>query len=131
MADTGRPPHKPTAATRKQVDAMAGYGIPQFDIARVLGISVITLLKYYREELETAAIRANAAVAQSLWRMATNGNVAAAIFWAKTRMQWTEPPREYINASELPGKKEQAMEAARTAGEGTEWADLLNNEQPN
>jgi hypothetical protein len=126
-----RPPHKPTEANRKQVDAMIGYGIPEFDVARVLGITVATMFKYYRNEIETAAIRANAAVAQSLWRMATNGNVAAAIFWAKTRMRWTEPPREFVQLGDTTTKKEQAMEAARTAGEGTPWAELLQSERPN
>jgi hypothetical protein len=126
----GRPPHEPTAAIRKQVDALKGYGVTEFDIARVIGISVPTLLKYYREEIETAAIRANARVAQSLFHMATHGNVAAAIFWLKTQARWSEPPKEFIQVGD-PTKKELAVEAARTAGDGTRWGELLQSERPN
>lgn len=96
----GRPPHVPTAEGRKQVNAMAAYGTPQIDICLVLDISLPTLHKYYRHELDTAMIKANAAIGQSLFHMATKGNnVAAAIFWAKTRMGWTE-----VNRTELTGR---------------------------
>lgn len=46
---------------------------------------------------------ANAKVAESLFRMATQKmNVTAAIFWAKTRMGW----RERIEVDELNRKPE-------------------------
>lgn len=88
--------HKPTDATRKQVEAMCGYGVPQEDIARVLSISTPTLVKHYREEVDTGATKATAKVAESLFRKATGdgqGAVAAAIFWMKTRAGWRETTR--------------------------------------
>lgn len=89
----GRPPHQPTDAQRKQVEAMAGYGIPEIDIARSVGISDMTLRKYYRSELDNGVTKANSAVAQSLYKKATSDgsqSVTAAIFWLKTRAGWKE-----------------------------------------
>ena len=89
------PPYEATPLDRRQVEAMAGYGIPQPAIARVLGISVDTLQKYFRDELDVGAIKANAKVAESLFKKATSdslGSVTAAIFWLKVRCGWKEPP---------------------------------------
>ena len=89
----GRPAHKPTDGTSKQVEAMCGYGVPEADIARVLGIDPKTLRKYYRDELDTGHIKANSRVAESLFRKATGDGTAAvtaAIWWSKARMGWKE-----------------------------------------
>jgi hypothetical protein len=86
-------PFVPTDGQRKQVEAMSAYGIPQADIARVLGISVPTLTTYFRDEIDTGATKASAKVAESLFKKATGEGpqaVTAAIFWAKTRMGWSE-----------------------------------------
>lgn len=72
---------------------MASYGIPQDDIAKVIKISGNTLRKYFRDELDIAETKANAMVAQNLFRQATKDDprsIPAAIFWAKTRMKWKE-----------------------------------------
>src|SRR3954469_20183654 len=83
--------HKPTDEQRKTVKAMTAYGITQAKISAVIGIHEETLRIHYKHELETAEAEANAAVAQSLFNMATKGkNVAAAIFWLKTRAGYRE-----------------------------------------
>ena len=95
---TGRrghnPSHAPTEANCKQVEALASYGVPQEDIAKVIGISAPTLRIHYAEILATAAIKANSMVAQSLFQKATRGegpaSVTASIFWLKTRARWRE-----------------------------------------
>ena len=102
---------------------MAGYGIPETDIARVLGIDPKTLRKHYRDELDTGHIKANAKVAESLFRKALGNTpqaVTAAIFWLKCRAGWRERPEEGE-----PGKKARAAAAAREAGTGTDWGDDL------
>jgi hypothetical protein len=101
--------HKPTDAQRRQVLAMAGYGIPQDDIACVIEIAPQTLRKYYKTELATGATKANAKVAEFLYQAACgaaikNGAnyadcIRAAMFWGKTRMGMRE-----TNALELSGK---------------------------
>jgi hypothetical protein len=68
---------------------MAGFGVPQLEIARLIDISDRTLRTYYRRELDTGATEANLRVAQSLFALATKEkNVAAAIWWTKARMGW-------------------------------------------
>ena len=88
-----KPSYKPTPEQRAQVDAMAAYGVPEHAIARVLKIDPKTLRKHFREELDIAHIKANSAVAQSLFRKATGDgpqSVTACIFWLKVRMGWKE-----------------------------------------
>ncbi len=78
-----RPSHQPLPALRRQVEAMAGYGVPETNIARVVGIDPKTLRKHYRDELDTGHVKANAKVAENLYRKATGEGreaVTAAIF---------------------------------------------------
>ena len=72
---------------------MAGYGVPEADIARVVAIDPKTLRKHYRDALDTGHVKANARVAEFLYRKATTEGpqaVTAAIFWLKTRAGWKE-----------------------------------------
>lgn len=100
--------HRPDERGRRQVEALAAYGVPEFDIARVVGIDPKTLRKHYREELDTGAIKATAKVAEFLFRKATTEGaqcVTAAIFWMKTRGGWREAPQAhevaYKDAAEM------------------------------
>jgi hypothetical protein len=89
----GRPVHQPDPVMRRQVQAMAAYGVPEPDIAKVIGIDPKTLRKHYRDELDTGQIKANTKVAESLYRKALGDgsqSVTAAIFWLKTRARWKE-----------------------------------------
>jgi len=89
-----RKPHSPDDKTRKTVEAMASYGIPQEDIAKVLEIDAKTLRKYYEYELETAATKATAQVAQRLYNKCMNDDTSSIIFWLKTRARWAETVRQ-------------------------------------
>lgn len=118
----GRPPFQPTARDRVQVEMLSGMGVPDYDIAKVMGISGPTLRKYFAHELEVGHVKATAKVAESLFKMATSGeksSVAAAIFWLKCRAGWKED-----GDRDLP-KREQLEHAARTAQQGTGWDGLL------
>ena len=98
----GRPAHRPDDSQRRQVEALAGYGIPEADIAGVVGVDAKTLRKHYRNELDHGHTKANARVAENLYRKATGDGreaVIAAIFWLKTRAQWKE-----TSVRELSGK---------------------------
>ncbi len=82
---------EPTDEQRRLVRALAGFGVPQDDIASHIGIDPTTLRRRFREDLDRGMTEANAKVAQSLFQMATQGkNVAAAIFWMKARGRWRE-----------------------------------------
>jgi hypothetical protein len=101
----GRRAHKPDPAQRRQVEAMAAYGIPEADIARVLTVDAKTLRKHYRDELDLGETKANAQVAGYLFNAAKNGNVTAQIFWLKTRAKWREVPVELKHSGSI-GRKD-------------------------
>ena len=105
-----KPPHNPDERDLKRVRTMVGMGMTQNEICAVIGVSKPTLHKYYRADLDVGAAEANAAVAQSLFKQATNPdkpNVVAAIFWLKARAGWRDAdPREGV------GKKEQRQQDA-------------------
>src|ERR1700757_3375391 len=99
MAKRGQPAFQPTDHHRGQVEAMARYGIPHTEIARVIGISPPTLTKHFADELEIGATKANAQVGEFIFSTiigvpipgrppVTNdqARMTAAVFWAKTRM---------------------------------------------
>ena len=89
----GRPAHKPDEGQRRHVQALAGFGIPESDIAGLIGVDAKTLRKHYRSELDHGHTKANAKVAENLYRMALGQGreaVTAAIFWLKTRARWKE-----------------------------------------
>ena len=133
----GRPAFTPTDEQRRMVEAMTGYGIPQDDIARVVGIDDETLRKHFREELDTGIAKANTRVAEFLFEQATGqrgeggGSVAAAIFWMKSRARWKEtiaaehsgPDGKPIEISDQSAEIERKRAAAKalldeTFGEG-------------
>jgi hypothetical protein len=94
----GRPAHKPDPVTRRQVEAMAAYGLPEPNIAEIVGIDPKTLRKHYRHELDNGQVKATAKVAESLFRKATGEgpqSVTAAIFWLKTKGGWREAPQDH------------------------------------
>ena len=129
----GRPPYTPTEKERAQCRALAAMGVPHTDIAIVLQISTPTLRRHFRTELDAGAIEANAKVAQSLFRQATDPHkpsTVACIFWLKTRAGWVEAKEPRSPTEELPGKKEMQNRAARTAQHGTDWEGLLTPSGP-
>src|SRR5262245_458831 len=72
---------------------MAGYGLSPADISNVLDIDVADLTVSYAKQLTGGQVKANARVAESLYRKAIGEgreSVTAAIFWLKTRARWRE-----------------------------------------
>ena len=116
------PAFEPSAEQQRTVRAMAGFGVPQEDIATFLDIDAKTLRKHFRAELDRGSIEATTKVAQSLFRMATEGNnVAAAIFWMKARAGWSE--RQRIEHGMAPGMQ------GFTVISGVERADQLRDDE--
>jgi hypothetical protein len=95
-----RHPHEPTPQTRAEVSALKSFGVPLEDISAYIGIDRKTLSKHYKAEIDKAQTKANAAVGNFLYGAASgralkdgathSDCVRAAMFWAKTRMQWRE-----------------------------------------
>jgi hypothetical protein len=77
-------------ALREKVRHLAGLGVPQDDIARIIGCAPKTLRQRCRDELDRGVAEANATISGSLFGAAKGGNVTAQIFWLKTRAHWRE-----------------------------------------
>lgn len=97
--------HCPTDKTKAQVQQASGLGLPQEQIAALIGISVKTLTKHYELELGLGKATASAQVSKSLFNKAINGNTTAAIWWTKTQMGWSEKLQH-----ELTGKNGGALQ---------------------
>jgi len=81
----------PTPEQRRTVQVLSGIGVPQEQIALIIGVDPKTLRKSCRDDLDRGMAEANTKVAQTLFAMATRGdNTAATIFWMKARAGWRE-----------------------------------------
>ena len=83
---------KPTEELRAKVRQLSTFGVSQDDVAKIVECSPKTLRKHFRRELDRGAAEANAAIAGYLFQNAKAGNVAAQIFWLKTRARWKPSP---------------------------------------
>ena len=82
--------HVPTPELREKVRLWSAVGTKQEVIAAELGITVDTLAKHSREELDEATARGVANVATNLYTKAMSGDVTSMIFYLKTRGRWSE-----------------------------------------
>lgn len=95
----------PTDEERKQVEAMAGYGVPFASIAHLIqgGIDEDTLNKHFGKELKQGKAKAMAKVGQTLYQKAIGDDTTAAIWYSKTQMGWKDTSRiEHVGDSGGP-----------------------------
>lgn len=85
-----RKPFVVTDAVREKVRHLAGLGVRQDDIARIVQCAPKTLRKRCRDDLDRGIAEANAIVSGCLFAAAKGGNTAAQIFWLKSRARWRE-----------------------------------------
>lgn len=136
MTTRGRPEFRPTDKQRDSVEIYISAGMSKEDIAVVVGISVPTLDKHFRDELAHGGARKRAEVVEMLFESGRKGNVsaqkhlhavtgvqAAAAEWEAAAGPGKAPVK--ASASKALGKKEQLQIAAATAGHGSEWGDDL------
>lgn len=108
--NAGRPAFEPTDVDRKQVEALAGYGVPFDQIAALIrdGIGLDTLRTYFASELISGKAKANAQIGKGIFQKAMAGDTTAAIWWSKTQMKWKE-----TQAHELTGADGAPLEFAK------------------
>ena len=94
-----RTPFVVNETVREKVRHLAGVGVRQDDIARIIGCAPKTLRKRCRDDLDRGVAEANAVVSGSLFAAAKGGNVVAQIFWLKTRAHWRESAAQSDAAS--------------------------------
>lgn len=90
----GRPEHEPTKETREMASKMSSYGVVQDTIALCIGISLPTLHKYYREELDTSKAHCIVEVADRLMDKIRQGDVPSTMFYLKTQGGWREKDKQ-------------------------------------
>jgi hypothetical protein len=95
-------------AMRERARYLAGVGVRQDDIAKIIGCSPKTLRKRLRDELDRGVAEANATICGYLFAAAKAGNIAAIIFWLKTRAHWRErmAPADLVPDREAETKSE-------------------------
>jgi len=87
--------YTPTDDDYKKVEEMVLIGLDQHTIAKIMGVSIGTLVKYYKATLETAREERTARVAGVAYEMAVSGeSPAMTTFWLKTQAGWT--PKQHI-----------------------------------
>lgn len=99
--------YRPTDVERRLVERMAAMGVPHAEMVMLLPsrsqgkqkviehISVNTLEKHYKAELAAGKLKADLQVVNAFFRNCVGtaeepGNVAAQIWYTKTRMGWRE-----------------------------------------
>ena len=95
-------------ALREKARYLAGLGVRQDDIAKIIGCAPKTLRKRLRDELDRGVAEANATISGYLFAAAKAGNIAAIIFWLKTRANWRErmAPDEPIQGTSAESNSE-------------------------
>ncbi len=99
-----RPEIKPTEEQRRLVKSLAAFGVPQEKIAREVGTfrSPKTLRKYFRKELDSGAVEANANVAKTGYELATDGkHQAMTMFWLERHCGWYGRPNVEVKSTAL------------------------------
>lgn len=119
---------------RRKVAAAAAGGMSHDSIALALGITRPTLVKYFDAELTTGAAQKRMEALDALFAAAKKGNVSAikTVLLVSGATEPPQPPAQEEGdkpaaapAPQRLGKKEAATIAARSAQDGTDWADLL------
>lgn len=91
------PAYKPTKEIGERIRALKAYGASHENIAKMVGVSVDTLDRHHRNDLDIGLDEANSKMAKSLFdKGALKGDTAAMIFWLKTRARWKTADNESV-----------------------------------
>jgi hypothetical protein len=98
-------PHEPSFKLKQRVSDLAIAGIPQYMIAKVIGIDEATLKKHYEFELTCAEPEAIERVSKTVVMQALNGNEKSQSLYMKTKgakYGWVEKQIvETVNSDDL------------------------------
>jgi len=104
-----RHPFAVTDAVCEKVRYLAGVGVRQDDIAKIIGCSPKTLRKRCRDELDRGVAEANATMFGYLFAAAKGGNIAAIIFWLKTRANLRETADNPVPGADAEAEAEAVL----------------------
>jgi hypothetical protein len=126
--EPGRPEHEATESNRQKVRLWALADWSEDRMARQLGISRNTLRKHYAPELEFGADHVATQAMLDLQRQSREGKTAASRRLLEIYSESALPRPNFAgnDDGEPLGKKDQARVDAKTAEQGTGWADLVH-----
>ena len=90
MARPKRGEEHPRPELAEQIGLLVAIGIPQAQIARMNRMSLDTLHKHYRDELDLGHHQASSVVGGKIFEAAKRGEQWACTLWAARRMGWKE-----------------------------------------
>ena len=120
-----------------------GAGRPRGSASKKAKVSAAALMRSGRQPLEVLLLVMDKALEDGDWKTAREAAKDAAPYIHQKFSATDQPakphPEQAIlplweskpKAEAAPGKKETARLEAETAGQGTEWGDLLNPDRPN
>ncbi|MGC8710972.1 MAG: hypothetical protein ACP5RH_01135 [Leptodesmis sp.] len=116
----------------EQIEVMAGFGLQEDRIARVIGISPKTLqrrkkeMELLQEAIERGRAKAEVAIGRSLYNLAVvDQNISAIIWYEKTRCGRSERSQiEVVKAVE--SQIDEMLNRLQAVMKSDEYANLLN-----
>lgn len=96
----GRPARTFSDKEKARVCKLAGYGLTQEQIAKVMLCDAKTLIKHCGEAWETGKLLAIEQVADKLFQNIKKGDPASIFFYLKTQAHWKET--QTIEVEKLP-----------------------------
>lgn len=108
----GRPPITPEPSDIEKIETMAGLGLTQNKMARILGWSEDTFTRRKQDDarvlraIEEGQAKAELQVARSLYEKAVGGETAAIRWYEITRCGRSERTREVEPGEDYPGMDE-------------------------
>lgn len=140
----GGPPFKPSRKDRETAALLSSIGVPHRSIARVIGISVVTLRNHFKDELEDGKEQVRSGLVKNLVRLSKGSDATAlraTTFLLQTKFGFSttprpEAPKKDEDGNLVPvgddgkplGKKEQANLTAQSAHKDTSWGDLISDD---
>lgn len=123
------PAFRSTSRQRQAVEVLAAARIPTEEIAAYLDLEIEVVKEHFATELALGGARRNSEIILSIYTAATAGNTSSQRLWLALATVLppsggdTEEKKQPVTAQ--VGKKVAELNAAKTAGQGTEWGDDL------
>jgi hypothetical protein len=99
----------PREELHAKIKIMSAIGIPHAQMAGVLKMSLETLHRCYRDDLDYGASEANTIVGGKIFEAAKRGESWACTLWAARRMGWRETTEHVVRNLNDPAELEDAQ----------------------
>lgn len=102
---------EPQAWQREMAQKLAGIGLPQQHIAKLLEIDLLTLRKYMQHELDLGIAQVQSLYLNKAFELIMGGNVSMLQFYLSRKMGWVEPktPQDAEDSQELDGMTDEQL----------------------